>query len=53
MYEDIDLGPTHRTYSREPSLFPSGITQDNEFINAEPLFGSWLILAVADSGGIC
>ena len=36
-YEDIDLGPTHRTYSREPSWFPSETTQDNESINAEPL----------------
>ena len=36
-YEDIDLGPTHGTYSREPSWFPSEITQDNEFIDAKPL----------------
>ena len=36
-YEDIDLGPVHRTYSREPSWFPSEITQDNAFIDAEPL----------------
>ena len=36
-YEDIDLGPTHRTYSREPSQFPSEITQDNESIDGEPL----------------
>ena len=27
----------HRTYSREPSRFPSEITQDNDFIDTEPL----------------
>ena len=36
-YEDIDLGPMHRTYSREPSRFPSEITQDNAFLDAELL----------------
>ena len=50
-YEDIDLGPTHRTYSREPLRFPSEITQDNEFINAEPLLEAglycWLLTAEA------
>ena len=36
-YEDKDLGPMRRTYSREPSQFPSEITQDNYFIDAELL----------------
>ena len=36
-YEDIDLDPTHRTYSREPLRFPSEIPQENEFINAKLL----------------
>ena len=50
-YEDIDLGPTHRTYSREPSQFPLEITQDNESIDTEPLLEvglyCWLLTAEA------
>ena len=50
-YEDIDLGPTHRTYSREPSRFPSEITQDIESIDTEPLLEvglyCWLLTAEA------
>ena len=50
-YGDIDLGPVHRTYSREPSRFPSEITQDNDFIAAEPLLEvglyCWLLTAEA------
>ena len=36
-YEDIDLGCVYRMYSREPSWFPSEITQDNAFLDAKPL----------------
>ena len=51
MYEDIDLGPTHRTYSREPLRFPSETPQENEFIDAKPLLEvglyCWLLTAEA------
>ena len=35
-YEDIDLQPMYRTYSREPSRFPSKVNHDLEALNSEP-----------------
>ena len=35
-YEDIDLQPMYRTYSREPSRFPSEVNHDLEASNSEP-----------------